>query len=431
MKNIFDLALKNIISFRKKSFAAILAIASGFIALNLFQSYIYDATLLFQSTYSQRSMYSSALIRKEKRYEGLNVEEQNQIELFLKNNSSEIIIFSRQLYFSGTANTGQNQFFFLGMGYDIEKGQQLRGKQWARNAVYGRSLAAESTDPEISVGEGFSYLVGCHPLNKIIIPIEKRGYHHPQIDFNCPFERLQLAVTTSSGQINALDTKIVGIQDGLFKEIDDRLVVTSLPLAQTLMNTKDISFYSIKLADDRQLSKVQDKFKTQVKSQHPTILLDTWKNFDVGDFYRQTISFLTLFRNFFSIIVISIGMLSVMATFYRLIHERRKEIGILRSIGLKNSFIVQLFIAESLLLSLTGVTIGLVFSIFFAAVLNQLEIPYYLGMLTQPVAFAMTMNVETVIFSSVVTIFVSIIFSLIPVYKAMKVKVADILRESN
>lgn len=431
MKSVISLAFKNIRSYRKKSFAAILAIASGFIALNLFQSYIFDTTLLFQSTYVERSMYGDVLIRKTKRYETMNTTEQAAVDEFLKKHATDIENHSRQLYFTGTANSGQSQFFYVGVGYDIENGLALRGANWQRNTLYGRSLSIASAESEISIGEGFAYQLGCLPEKKIVVPIEKRGYHHAEVAFNCPFDRLQLSTATTTGQVNAFDVKVIGIQDGLFKEVDDRLVNTSLSLAQKLTNSNSISYYSVKLKAEDDLSHLKEAFDLEIGKQFPELKFDSWKNFDIGDFYQQTISFLTLFRNFFSIIVISIGMLSVMATFYRLIHERRKEIGILRSIGLKNSFIVQLFLIESFVLSVLGISIGIVVSAAFAGIVNQIAVPYSLGMLTQPVAFAMTMNPSVVLFSSLVTAIVSMTFSLMPVYRVMKLKVVDILRESN
>lgn len=431
MKIIWSLAIKNILNHRKKSFSALLSIASGFIALNLFQSYIYDVTLLFQSTYAERHMLGDLLIRKNNRYETLDLNQQQRIESFLRENGDSVDTFSRHLHFSGTANTGERQLFFLGLGYELEKGEKLRGPHWHQNAIYGQSLTTTSSELEISVGEGFSYQMGCRPENKLTLPIEKRGYHHGQIGFSCPFERLQLAVSTHSGQVNAIDTKVIGIQDGLFKEVDDRLVTTSLALAQKIMNTQEISYYSVKLTIASHLEKLKDLFKTQVQTQEKELYLDSWKNFEIGEFYQQSLSFLTLFRNFFSMIVISIGMLSVMATFYRLIYERRKEIGILRSIGLNKTFIFKLFLLESFLLSLGGILIGLIVSIFISILINHLSISYYLGMLTQPIAFGMTMNLSVILFTSITTAFISLIFSLFPVYRAMKLKVVDILCENN
>lgn len=426
MKNLLHLAIKNILNYRKKSFSAVLSIASGFLALNLFQSYIYDVTLIFNTTYSHRNMYGDALIRHHKRHSLISVKEQETIDNFLVENKNQILNHVKNLYFSGTANTGSQQFYFLGLGYELDKGEELRTHYWKNNALYGRPLNSRSERKEIVIGDGFAKSIGCEPPKRIIIPIQKNGYKHQPSTFTCPFSSLQLSSTTVTGQVNALDTSILGIIDGLFKEVDDRLVVGSLSFAQSLLNTKEISYYSLKLHDpELDLSLLAEKFNRLGLSNDLT--LQSWKNFDIGDFYQQSLSFLTLFKNFFSIIVITISTLSVMATFYRLINERKKEIGIYRSIGFKSLYIFKLFLLESFLLSLIGVSVGLLFSLIVSSIFNGLSIPYSLGMLTQPVAFNMTLNLKIILFSSLVMVFSSIVFACYPVFKAMKLKITEIL----
>ena len=85
MKNLLKLAIKNIINYKKKSLTAILSITSGFLAINLFHSYIYDVTLIFESTYSQRNMYGDALIRFNQRHQMISILDQKKIDLFLNN----------------------------------------------------------------------------------------------------------------------------------------------------------------------------------------------------------------------------------------------------------------------------------------------------------------------------------------------------------
>ncbi|NLJ17110.1 MAG: FtsX-like permease family protein [Clostridiales bacterium] len=57
--------------------------------------------------------------------------------------------------------------------------------------------------------------------------------------------------------------------------------------------------------------------------------------------------------------------LSVMTAMLASVSERRREIGIKKSIGAKNSDIYKEFISESLILSLTGSAVGIAFSILF------------------------------------------------------------------
>lgn len=61
--------------------------------------------------------------------------------------------------------------------------------------------------------------------------------------------------------------------------------------------------------------------------------------------------------------------LSVMTAMLASVSERRREIGIKKSIGAKNSDIYKEFISESLILSLTGSAVGITFSILFLKLL--------------------------------------------------------------
>lgn len=427
MKSIFTLAFKNILNYKKKSLTAVLAVASGFLAINLFQSYIYDVTLIFKSTYSERNMYGDILIRFPQRHLHITEKDQSEIDKFLIDNAHLIEGQVKNLYFSGSLNDGNQQIYFLGLGYDLNAGEKLRSQHWKNNALYGQTLTTKGA--EILIGDGLSKNLKCLPEKNVIIPIQKSGYRKNLINFSCPFNSLQVSATTLSGQVNAMDAKVVGIVDGLFKEVDDRYIVSSLEFAQSLLNSKKISYYSIKL-------KNSDSPSTELKSKFLQLSIDkkiefkSWKDFDIGDFYQQSLSFLNLFKNFFSLVVILITMLSVMATFLRLINERRKEIGIYRSIGFKNRYLYCLFMLESFLLSLTGVLIGIIGSTLVIIIVNSISVPYSLGMLTQPVAFNMTLNPTIILFSSIVVITSSLAFSYYPVRKAMKLKITDILADT-
>lgn len=427
MKNLFLLALKNILNYKKKSFTAILSIASGFLAINLFQSYIYDVTLIFQSTYSERNMYGDILIRYPQRHLRISEADQLKIDSFLAENSAHLSGQMKNLYFSGSLNDGNQQTYFVGLGYDISAGESFRTEHWKKNALYGQSFDKnKASDNDILIGDGLSKNLNCQPDKKIAIPIQKNGYLKEPVSFKCPFNSLQISAATSSGQINAIDSKVIGIIDGLFKEIDDRYIVSSIDFAQKLLNTKEISYYSLKLhPTGSDLSLLKEKFSTLDIDKK--IEIKSWKDFDIGDFYQQSLSFLNLFKNFFSVVVIVITMLSVMATFYRLINERRKEIGIYRSIGFKNNYLYSLFLLESFLLALSGVVLGLLASVVLVIIVNSLSIPYALGMLTQPVAFNMTLNPSIIGFSCLIVVSSAIVFSYYPVHQSLKLKITEIL----
>lgn len=429
MKALISLSLKNILSHRKKTIIAILAVASSFLSLCVFQAYIQDIKLIFETTYSERNMYGDIMIRKSNFHQLISSEEQEIISQFLRRHSKEIKSLVPELYYTGSITNGDNQFYFLGLAYDLDAGENLRGKNWKKNTIYGETLSKNSKPTDINLGSRISSYLRCYPKQNITIPIKKTGYFKKNIELICPTEWMNLTVTTKTGQLNSEDVKVVGVQDGLFKEIDERLVVTSLTFAQELLQSKDISFYALKLNSHTQYLEFKNAFANEVQKKFPGVLIGSWKDFDSGDFYKKTLSFLNLFRNFFTLVILCIGSLSVMATFYRLINERKKEIGILRSIGLKSSFIIKLFLLEIFFIAILGIVLGLISTSVISFIFNEIDIPYSIGMLTQPIAFNLSINFEVVILSAVVALSISMIFGAIPVIKAIRLRVIDILRE--
>ncbi len=432
---IIQLAIKNVMSSRKKTLAAILSVASGFIALNLFEAYIFDTNILFDRTYENRSMYGDLLIRKESRLDNTTIEEQGPIDSFLKEHSGQIDVGVPFLNFSGALNTGSLQIIFSGVGYDPEMGRRMRDPYWGWNTLAGAPLddafkQSSATDHIIVVGRRLAEIIGCSEDENYHPKINKNGYEAKNRTFHCEHKSVQISLMTETGQINAAEVEIVGIVDGVFSDLDQRLIMAPLSLVQNLMKTKSLSMTSIRLKNKSDIPTLISQFK-YVQAKVPALHLKSWRNFDIGDFYIKSIDFLFVFRNFITVVVIFIGTLSVVTTFYRLVFERTREIGTLLSLGFRAQHIFILFLSESFFLSFFGVLIGVFLSYFLALIINAIEIPYKLGMLSDSVAFAMTVSPKTIVFSTFTLILISLLACAFPVRRALYMKVSDALRDSD
>lgn len=59
---------------------------------------------------------------------------------------------------------------------------------------------------------------------------------------------------------------------------------------------------------------------------------------------------------------VCIGFLVIFQSMYTAVMERTREIGILKSMGASKAYIVRLILRETLLLSVVGIVVGIVFS---------------------------------------------------------------------
>ncbi len=423
---LFKLAFKNVTQSRKKSMSAIMAIAGGFIALNLFQAYIYDSEIIFDQTFAKRSMFGDVLIRHEVRQENLNILEQNKIREFLDQHHEQIVANTRFLNITGSLNTGHVQTVFSGYGYDLKQGHVMRSPSWAWNVVAGQPLD-ESLEEGLLVGRKLAEIINCKEKKPFAAMTSKKGYKAEVREFSCETPSVQLSMTTKSGQVSGAELPVLGIIDGIFSDIDQRLIVTSIEVAQSLMNTNEVSMWSLKLKDEKILSELKTKFDQEVRGDFPLLQFKSWKEYEIGDFYLKSIEFLHIFRNFISVVIISIGALSVLSTFYRLVFERTREIATLLSIGYLKIHVYSLFLMESLLLSILGVFIGIGLSFVISFALNLLEFPYKLGMLSEPVPFSMTLNPQLIIQSALIIITIGVIVSLLPIRRVLKMNITEAL----
>ena len=117
------------------------------------------------------------------------------------------------------------------------------------------------------------------------------------------------------------------------------------------------------------------------QEQRSRLLEEQWEGtrfqlFTIGDFLEplnQVASTLNTVGLVVVLILFVIIMVGVTNTFRMIIHERTREIGTMRSLGLQRGGVRSLFLLEALLLSLGGAVIGLIAAFLVALVLSLIN----------------------------------------------------------
>ena len=144
---------------------------------------------------------------------------------------------------------------------------------------------------------------------------------------------------------------------------------------------------SVELKDSGDKNRFISLFNEKFGQAVPGLKIMTWLEHPVGQTYIKTLELMSIFRNFVVVVILIISTLSVVNTLIKIIKERSREIGTLRSIGFKAKQVVRLFVYETFLLSVLGTFLGLVASICLTFFLNSLHIRYKAGLLSEPVLF--------------------------------------------
>ncbi|MEI6212152.1 MAG: FtsX-like permease family protein [bacterium] len=164
--------------------------------------------------------------------------------------------------------------------------------------------------------------------------------------------------TTVDGQMNALDVRMVQLVDSPVEALDNILMSVPLGLARKLYDTAGADRLVVLLRDPRQTAAWCAAWQPELRRRGVPVEIRTWEELRIS-YLKIRNMFNVLFTFLFSIVLV-IVVLSVVNTVGMAVMERTREIGTLRSLGLRRGGIVTMFAIESLLLGAVGSAIGAV-----------------------------------------------------------------------
>lgn len=429
------IAFRNVKKNWRHSLSALLSLSASFVSLVLFDGYIADLKVMYENSFTHAQMLGHLIIEKPslRKKEGLAEpekysifpEEQEKIEAFVKKHSDLIRTRVRFLDFKGMISNGAQSTILLGRGADVIEGVQVRGDKWAWNTTYGVPLYLSKEESPAILGQGLSRKLGCHYVRNKNFNTFDGSYEPVERPFECPTRDLQMSLMTYEGQLNAVDVIAVGLFDVGYKDVDDRYSFVPLETAQTLMNTKNVSMYSLELHNESQISKVTRLFQSEVGSEFQGFGVMTWKEHPMGESYLKTMGLLSIFRNFVIIVILVISTLSVANTLIKIIKERSREIGTLRSLGFKSLEVLKMFLYETFFLSSFGAAIGAVLAVALTLILNGFGIRYKAGMLSEPVLFKIRFSLEAYLVALVILLVVSFLACILSTKQSLDRKIVD------
>lgn len=434
------IAYRNVKKNWRHSLSALLSLSASFVSLVLFDGYIDDLKQMYEDSFRHRSMLGDLIIEKPEIHSkaglaepwsySLFEHEQKEIENFLAENKALVRNRVRFLNFQGMITNGNQSAILMGRGFDVVSGEAVRGKNWSWNATLGKPLHLSDLADAGMLGQGLSRKMGCTWDYSHKIYSFSGGYEAKERAFDCPSNELQISVMTAEGQLNALDVNVVGLVDAGYRDIDDRYFVTSLETAQTLLNTKNVTMMSVELNKSTDKGKFIETFNKKFGAPHPDLKIMTWLEHPVGQTYIKTLELMSIFRNFVVVVILIISTLSVVNTLIKIIKERSREIGTLRSIGFKSKQVVKIFIYETFLLSVLGNFLGMLAALVLTIFLNSLHIRYKAGLLSEPVLFRINFTLGGYLNAFSILVLVSFLACLYSIRHELKKKIIENLNHA-
>ncbi len=430
------IAFRNVKVHWRQSLAALLSISAAFFSFVLFQGYMLDVERLYLDGYRNRSMYGDVIVENKYafaskasqdpwKYE-LSAQDQEIISRAIAHRKEKLAGNVRFLNFQGLVATGTSSKIFLAQATDVDRGAQVR-EQWIWNVLYGEPLHVSKAAAPVIMGQGLGFQIGCEPIRKIYSLRPEGGYPPEVREFSCRRPDIQISVTTEGGNLNAMDFEVVGLMDAGYKDIDSRYLMMPLPLAQQLLNTDRISLWTLKLKDQVNKKDFVRDFHAEISAQNPDLRAVDWVDHQAGDLFKKTMSLLNIFRNFVTIVVAFISVLSVMNTMVKIVKERTREIGTLLSLGFQRTQVMGIFLLEALFLATLGCLLGALISVVSSLILNAVGITYKAGILSQPVYFQVDINLGLYLTAVALLLTVTVLTSYLTCRSTVQRKIVECL----
>ncbi len=217
--------------------------------------------------------------------------------------------------------------------------------------------------------------------------------------------------------------KVAGIFYSGMYEYDSKFVYILLSEAQTFFNVKGATGLEVKVTD-------VDNARGTMKQVYDALEGYPYRTKDWGEMNRNLFSALRLEKLVMGLILLIIVIVAaclIVATVIMLVLEKRKEIAVLKALGVPDGGIVKIFLAEGLQIGVAGSVLGLIAGLAWCLFIEKF------GLKLDPQVYyipALPVKIEPfqTALSVVIAILVSFLASIYPALRASKVEPVDGLK---
>ena len=239
-----------------------------------------------------------------------------------------------------------------------------------------------------------------------------------------------IIATNKDGSVNGKQFKVGGVLESItgpggrdgYIHLEDAMEVLR-------MEEMEVSEVAIRLKDFGRLHAFSSKFEGLLsgevnKQGKPIYEAHTWEK--LSPFYNIA-RMIDVMAFFIKLMLIAVVLVSIMNVMIMAVYERIREIGTIAAIGTLPGKILSMFVLEGLFLGTMGALAGDLIGLVIILILNRVGITFDFGRETGLVLSA-TIGPMDVVIISIIVIFISVVASLQPAYKASRMEPIKALR---
>ena len=402
---MWKLALRNVLRHKARTGMTLLAIIAGVVGLILSGGFVHDiftqlgeVLIHSQSGHLQvaRTGYFERGARSPEKY--LLMDAEPLRKKIMENPAVEDVL--GRLYFAGLLNNGRSDLPIIGEGVEPDREATL-----GSGMVITAGQRLRGTDEHgMMVGHGLAHALKLVPGNWVT-----------------------LVINTPEGALNSLEFQVVGTFQTFSKDYDAHAVRIPLVAARDLLATTGINTLVVSLKQTRDTEPIAASLEKAFS--RSGLEVNTWLK--LNDFYAKTVKMYDVQFGVLRIIILLMVLLSVVNSVNMSVFERVGEFGTMMALGNRSSRVIELIIAENVIIGLVGAASGVILGMALALVISAIGIP-----MPPPPNADLTYIAHIRIVPSVVAgafavgLIATVMAACLPALRVRRIPIVDALRQS-
>jgi len=233
----------------------------------------------------------------------------------------------------------------------------------------------------------------------------------------------------TKAKIKGQEFEIVGILKSIGSKQDDSMIGLDLDLFREITGEKKGAFQALaKIKPGFSPEEIADDIKANLletskrKRGEAELSFSVLTNEKVTGIVSNIMGIIQVAVFAFASIAIIVGGIGIMNTMYTSVHERTREIGILKAVGAKNSTIISIFLIESGIIGLVGGVGGVILGLGVAKIIELI------AQVNLILRIKASISLSIVIFGFAFSFLVGCLSGFFPARRAAKLKPVDALR---
>ena len=170
---------------------------------------------------------------------------------------------------------------------------------------------------------------------------------------------------------------VVDLYESKMSEYDSTFAFVPLPTLQHLRGmfepttgTTYVTSIQIKLKPGADLNEVRDRLRAAFPPEQYPYRIDTWR--DLQGPLLAAVQMETTILNLLLFLIIAVAGFGILATFFMIVVEKTRDIGILKALGAPSTGVMSIFLSYGISLGAVGSGAGLVIGILFVVYINKI-----------------------------------------------------------